>query len=735
VQSPLTESIPYLVFKTPAQASLLENSTLKANSGAFFDYAVSSQQAQPNGTSTALDLVPNARYAQQNPHPSNIVTAFDATVSSHGRLVYMDQMFAIGDPRTSSFAKSVEPARYLVEYQKRRFAGDGGGQAFGYATCHWIRKCDLPNERLGSPCSSTLSGVFYAGFCFSSDTGTLECGHTTAMDDEYGERPIAVKRTTYRCPTGSPAKSLGSFISKRLLIAGCMVSSDMSFDPLAEVHVPAYCTAPVDYFKGCLLPGATNYDPRARQDGRCLFQTKGCTSSTALNYNSEATIDDPDFSCIQPKRGCTVNSAAYASVDSSTPGYQSGFYGHALRGVVAYHEYHGPTVLNYDDSANVNRGCLLAIEGCMDSTAVNYDSRATTNSGSWCIPRIPGCMMPTETNANAGYLNPSAVSTSHHMLSRQPDGLNANFSIGTTFHDPAYCVVARYGCGASGAPTQYPGYAQSIAATNYDPTVTVETICYWPRPGCLNPAALNFGCENRDYATPCSSNHNVTVHSPIACVYSWDDVSLPATPPSPALPPARSDEALVTTYVIVVAFTVGGNLDYFTQDVREAALDAFKIAIKAAALNITLTVTSGSVNLEYTFRTVDEAESNAFERNVSTGLGSTAESAQASLGDAIGVQMLSGASLTRRTVLSYSTTGATFATSPRTSKSADGIVIGAVCGGGGALIVLGALLYIRYRYADSGQRCCYWRLADPRKRYPVSTPVVGVAARVHPEPA
>ena len=46
----------------------------------------------------------------------------------------------------------------------------------------------------------------------------------------------------------------------RLLIGGCMIGTDASHDPLAEVHVPSMCTDPADYMEGCMFPGALNYD-------------------------------------------------------------------------------------------------------------------------------------------------------------------------------------------------------------------------------------------------------------------------------------------------------------------------------------------------------------------------------------------------------------------------------------------------------------------------------------------
>ena len=72
-------------------------------------------------------------------------------------------------------------------------------------------------------------------------------------------------------------------------------------------------------------PDAANYDPTAKQSGKCEFRTRGCTSPTALNYNKEASIDDA--SCIEPVYGCTVAPDTYHEVDPNTPEWKSGWTG------------------------------------------------------------------------------------------------------------------------------------------------------------------------------------------------------------------------------------------------------------------------------------------------------------------------------------------------------------------------------------------------------------------------
>ena len=62
---------------------------------------------------------------------------------------------------------------------------------------------------------------------------------------------------------------------------------------------------------------------------------------------------------------------------------------------------------NYDPNANVNQvsetdftnPCIPIVYGCMDSTAVNYDSTANVDNGS-CITAIVGCTDPNSYNYN-----------------------------------------------------------------------------------------------------------------------------------------------------------------------------------------------------------------------------------------------------------------------------------------------------------------------------------------------
>lgn len=671
VQSPLTESIPYIVHPTPKGSVALDSPDLARTGGSALFYDFSFGKGIDYGAAGA-PTIPNGEYMINGPHPSDIITGYEETTQT---ATYMDQVFSVGS-NASGWSKSVEATQLMLrEYQKLGTFGDRGSRAFGYATCHWLAHCDANVHKLGSRCHAQLSGVNYSGFCFYSDAQQLECGHLSAMDNQHGEKPIAFDRASspnvmpsqagvvpsptsasvqiipstpgasgdvYRCPTGSPAKSLGSFVSKQMLVAGCMNSNDTAYSILADVHVPAYCASPIDYKVGCLIPSAANFDPLARQSGKCVFSTRGCTSRTAVNYNSDATLEDPNEPCIEARVGCTVNSESFAGVPEDTPGYRNGFFGSPARGVGVISErvYNGPAVLNYDVMANVLDSCDVAIEGCMDSTAANYDPHATINSGSWCIPAVVGCMMPNEFNARWDYSNPSASGR---------DGLNANFSLLTTVHEPAFCQIARYGCSQSHGTFAWS--KNSVQSANYDPFATVDTECYWRRGGCLNPAAMNYGCDSHDDSSPCSFEEKVTHHVPTVCKYPWDLDPSPPAPPPPRLPPGWTMDVpgIVVSYQVDFSFIVSGEVAYFTSAVQDLAVTTFKATMGFGdGDNVTLHVEAASVKLIFVYTADSEALLDAAMTMARIALGTSVSSLQASLGDAIGVNVLTPVAVEKR---------------------------------------------------------------------------------------
>lgn len=693
MSSPLTESAPYLVHPKPREPS-----------PAFYQFYYNSSVDY----TLPANILPNGGYGQ-NAHPSEVALAYDTVLQAS---VFVDSVLPLSyaNENAANASNGTSPALY---YAKSVSAGShlpvGTSLAehstvWGYSTCHWIRQCNAPTESVGSPCQATLSGVTYQGFCFESSTGTLECGHATAFDTQDASKPMAVgtarspnvlpngqpmanvtvlPQATYRCERGTPAQSAGAYVGKRLLIAGCMISSDPDFSELAEVHVPEYCASPTPFRTGCMIPTATNFDPLAKQPTDCHYRTMGCTSSSALNYNSEASIDDG--SCIVRKFGCTVAPASYAGVASDTPGYRSGFYGSAGTNVGKISEtaYNGPAVTNYDPTANVRSGCIVAIEGCMDPSATNYNPQATVDTDSWCIPPVPGCMRPSAALAGPQYSPPAG---------NWKDGLTNSFNPAATVHVPSMCTRERHGCMVQSV--------DGVPMLNYDAYATVPSPCYPLLRGCLNPQALNVGCE-APQGTPCP-NSNVTIHLTSACVWST-----PPAAPRPSAPPGGN---LVVQNVVQIGLTASGSVSDYDETAKDSIKDkcgALSLSMpldpaartaeqtaELAALTLTIDVTAGSVLIIVNIRGF---QSPAAASSASASFSSSTSSVAAASA-ALGITVLSVPRAEATTILV-----AVDAPSPPPDSSSSETPVGAIVGGsvGGflllALIAVGVVVRMRRR--------------------------------------
>lgn len=596
VSNPIEESTPYLVFKRPylntQRPSAPEFYQAAYAAGTNYDAAPLNAPIVPNALwGESMATAATGGHAQvvtntHNMHPSDRVMAYDATSTLDNNLVMLDSVLPVpaGDVRlfstqNTSYARSLMLGPIAEEWTKVMMPmGDGGGHAFGYASCQWLKPC-AATDYVGTACSATVAGVDYTGFCFQSDTGSLECGRLAALDDEYGNKPFVFDKTqghhddsvepltryinnptpqmivphnpgtgpSMRCPTGSPAKTRGVFVSKRPLIAGCMKTYDPNYNQFAEVHVPDYCSAyeKGDWKLGCMLPSAVNYDPTALQPGLCKFATLGCTDSNYLKYNPEATIDDG--SCMPKILGCTVARTPYSGVNSSTPAYRSDNVGMIVRSqqgkfsiwqtgiqeegpVIGVHDddYTGISVINPvipgANAMNSPRDCTPAIEGCMDSTMVNYNPKANYNSNTWCVPKVTGCMMPSE-----------EMIAGADTWAPLKDGISMNYTYSATVNDVSACGIKRRGCMDSNK-------------INYDPAATVADTCYEVTLACLNPVAVNYNCRARGDLR-CDDLSPGTVHTQALCKYPGeplDGVPYSPSPPAPLAPPGQTTRKVET---------------------------------------------------------------------------------------------------------------------------------------------------------------------------------------------
>ena len=266
-----------------------------------------------------------------------------------------------------------------------------------------------------------------------------------------------------------------------------------------------------------------------------------------------------DGSCIPKVEGCTLPGSAgfYEGVDPETPNYLSQHYGSLLRGVGEIGSGEGfiyPGVTNHREGANVLTGCVVAIEGCTDPDAQNYDPYANTMTEDRCVYAAVGCMAPP-----AAAMGPAHAALGYYADTRENfrQGFAINFDATATAHDPTMCVWYHLGC-------------TNASSLNYDPRATVDDGLCVPRvDGCLDVDASNYGCPNGQYHAPCESvgvapvgvsagdgeKVVVTYHVDSTCRYA------PRPPPSPSPPPSPPVDADVDFAVLVEYTLVGGGMD------------------------------------------------------------------------------------------------------------------------------------------------------------------------------
>lgn len=204
-----------------------------------------------------------------------------------------------------------------------------------------------------------------------------------------------------------------------------------------------------DSIPGCTNPEASNYNPNANtDDGSCKDVKFGCTDSNASNYNNTATNDDD--SCVY--EGCTdmsANNTGDTVAYGANPIYVASIQDN--------------TICTYD----------VDVRGCMDATAWNYNSLATTDDGS-CIEFIPGCLNPEADNYN------STPGANQHVeaMCEYYDCTDA----AATNTAPATSDVAEYFENTAILSYTYPTGNTIPVAPTHDASlckynITVETVC------------------------------------------------------------------------------------------------------------------------------------------------------------------------------------------------------------------------------------------------------------------
>ena len=180
--------------------------------------------------------------------------------------------------------------------------------------------------------------------------------------------------------------------------------------------------------------------------------------------------------CEEVVYGC-LDSLAFNYVDSANTADDCYYYPGCIS--PAYLEYHVDTANAYYTDINIQDSCeTLAMFGCMDSTAYNYDSTANVDNGG-CIPYIYGCMDVTMYNYNPFA---TAMDTCIPFIYGCTDPTMFNYNqLANT--DNGSCIPFVYGC-------------TDTTAFNYNPLANANNNSCIPYIyGCTDPSALNYSAQ------------------------------------------------------------------------------------------------------------------------------------------------------------------------------------------------------------------------------------------------
>jgi len=265
--------------------------------------------------------------------------------------------------------------------------------------------------------------------------------------------------------------------------------------PMYKYKTPTYCgNLCVEKTFGCMDSLAVNYiDTVNTDDGSCYY-SPGCTNSGYLEYYTQGfTADYNDGSCnTLAIWGCTDTTAfnydTAANIDNG--GCVPVIYGCMQ-----------PLAYNYNPNANTADTCIAFLYGCTDPTMFNYNPLANADDGS-CLPYIFGCTDSTMFNFNplANADNNSCVPyiygcTDPSMLNYNPEANTEDFS----------CIDYIYGC-------------MDSSALNYDSLANTDNgSCIEVVYGCMDNGAYNYDVT-------------ANVNDQASCLYAASCITGPGNP-------------------------------------------------------------------------------------------------------------------------------------------------------------------------------------------------------------
>ena len=224
----------------------------------------------------------------------------------------------------------------------------------------------------------------------------------------------------------------------------------------------------IEIVEGCVDSLAYNYDSLANTSSLCYY-VPGCMSPAYLTYYTQGFVADIDNGSCDTLAlfGCTDNTAFNYDITANVDN------GGCVPVIVGCMQ---ALAFNYNPQANTPGYCVATIYGCMSSIALNYNPSANVDDGS-CIAIVYGC-----TNSNAFNYNPSANVNDGSCIAIVYGCMDATMfnyePLANT--DNGSCIPFMYGC-------------MDSTAFNYDPLANADNnSCIEVVYGCTNPAALNY---------------------------------------------------------------------------------------------------------------------------------------------------------------------------------------------------------------------------------------------------
>ena len=227
----------------------------------------------------------------------------------------------------------------------------------------------------------------------------------------------------------------------------------------------------IEIIEGCMDSTAFNYDSLANTSLSCYYNP-GCISPAYLEYHIDTSngvyvdFNVQDSCNILAVFGCLDSTAFNYNINANV---DNGGCIPIVTGCM------NPLAFNYNPLANTEDTCIALVYGCTDATMFNYSSLANVDDSS-CVPYVYGCMDPTMFNYNPlANVNDTCISyiygcTDPSMFNYQASANTEDFS----------CVPFVYGCTDSTAINY-----DSLANTDNNSCINVVI-------GCMDPSAYNF---------------------------------------------------------------------------------------------------------------------------------------------------------------------------------------------------------------------------------------------------